>query len=171
MGFEQHTDVRAAHPPLRRISHTAHGTGRPVVGSDCTLAASLFNQRPPACRAQPASGRVYYVNSVTGQTSWTPPAGMSASPPSAPPASGALAPGWEERIDPSTGRTFYIDHVNRRTAWERPTAPAVGSQPSYAQPPSSMPSSAPSGQEFDSDAAVRASQAPAVKSDAPDGTI
>jgi hypothetical protein len=84
---------------------------------------------------------------MTGQTSWTPPAGVAAAQPSlAPPpgggggggGGGGLAPGWEERVDPATGRTFYIDHVNRRTAWDRPTA-SVGlpmGQPSYADAPS-----------------------------------
>ena len=50
----------------------------------------------------------------------------AAAPPTSSAGSGALAPGWEERVDPASGRTFYIDHVNRRTAWERPTAAAGG---------------------------------------------
>ena len=75
-------------------------------------------------RKQPQTGRNYYVNTLTGQTSWNPPPGMGSQPPPSVASGGGLPPGWEERIDPSTGKTFYIDHVNRRTAWERPTAQA-----------------------------------------------
>ena len=68
-------------------------------------------------RKQPQTGRNYYVNTLTGQTSWNPPPGMGSQPPPSVASGGGLPPGWEERIDPSTGKTFYIDHVNRRTAW------------------------------------------------------
>lgn len=34
---------------------------------------------------------------------------------------GALAPGWERRIDP-LGRTYYVDHNTRTTTWNRPSA-------------------------------------------------
>ena len=63
---------------------------------------------------------------VTGQTSWTPPAGSEppapAPAPRAPPSAGGLPPGWEERVDPGSGRPFYIDHVNKTTSWEHPGA-------------------------------------------------
>ena len=88
----------------------------------------------------PATGKAFYVNLMTGETSWTPPMGAAAAPvskPSAPPSSsGGLPPGWEERVDPASGRKFYIDHINKSTSWDFPTAPAGrSSQPSYAVAP------------------------------------
>ena len=86
----------------------------------------------------PSSGKTYYINMMTGETSWTPPPGMqqaAAPPPAAmaPPSAAGLPPGWEERTDPTSGRKFYIDHINKNTSWEFPTAAA--SSPSYASAP------------------------------------
>ena len=89
----------------------------------------------------PSTGKAFYVNLMTGETSWTPPTGAAAAPvpmaPSAPPSSAGLPPGWEERVDPTSGRKFYINHANKSTSWELPTAGggAPPSQPSYAQAP------------------------------------
>jgi len=89
----------------------------------------------------PSTGKAFYVNLMTGETSWTPPTGAAAAPvpmaPSAPPSSAGLPPGWEERVDPASGRKFYINHANKSTSWELPTAGggAPPSQPSYAVAP------------------------------------
>ena len=88
----------------------------------------------------PATGKAFYVNLMTGETSWQPPPGAAAAAApqlgAPPPSSGGLPPGWEERVDPASGRKFYIDHINKATSWEFPTAAASApSQPSYAQPP------------------------------------
>ncbi|TPP41003.1 WW domain family protein [Leishmania donovani] len=78
----------------------------------------------------PATGRTFYVNDKTRQTSWTrPKPAVQAPPPPTPPnapspmQSGAVAlpPPWEARVDPGTGRTFYINHATKTTSWERPT--------------------------------------------------
>ncbi|CAC9475821.1 conserved hypothetical protein [Leishmania infantum JPCM5] len=77
----------------------------------------------------PATGRTFYVNDKTRQTSWTrPKPAVQAPPPPTPPnapspmQSGAVAlpPPWEARVDPGTGRTFYINHATKTTSWERP---------------------------------------------------
>lgn len=87
----------------------------------------------------PTSGKTYYINMMTGETSWTPPPGMQqAAPPPpaapmAPPSAAGLPPGWEERTDPASGRKFYIDHINKATSWDFPTASAAA--PSYASAP------------------------------------
>ena len=73
----------------------------------------------------PTSGRPYWVNLITGQTSWSQPAGSGAVAPSALPPSAGLG-AWEERIDPTSGRTFYVDHANKRTTWEDPRAGGGG---------------------------------------------
>ena len=94
--------------------------------------------------SDPSTGRPYYVNLVTGQTSWTPPSGAAANGGAAPPppsgGGGGLAANWEERVDPSTGRTFYIDHATKRTTWERPTSGARGGGGGYGATPPSQPS-------------------------------
>merc|ERR1719188_1709121 len=69
----------------------------------------------------PTSGRPYYCNRSTGETSWTPPGGAApaqtgGSPTSAPGAAGSPGPtggsplpaGWETSTDPATGRPFYF---------------------------------------------------------------
>ncbi|ESL08470.1 hypothetical protein TRSC58_03827 [Trypanosoma rangeli SC58] len=92
----------------------------------------------------PASGRKYYVNRQTKQTSWTLPkaatgvtssntAGAAAeasltSMPMAPDTT-PLPPFWEERLDPKSGRKFYVNHQTRETTWTHPLpAPAIAPQ-------------------------------------------
>lgn len=93
-----------------------------------------------AAMVDPATGRTYYFNAATQETSWTvpdvavvagtvvatsdPPGGGAA--PGAAPAYSAepLPEGWSEATDPSTGNTYY-HHTNGQTAWERPTAGGV----------------------------------------------
>ncbi|RNE95447.1 putative NEDD4-like E3 ubiquitin-protein ligase WWP1 [Trypanosoma rangeli] len=83
----------------------------------------------------PASGRKYYVNRQTKQTSWTLPkavtgatssntagAAREASSTSMPiaPDTTPLPPFWEERLDPKSGRKFYVNHQTRETTWTHP---------------------------------------------------
>mmetsp|Transcript_29112 Transcript_29112/g.58134 ORF Transcript_29112/g.58134 Transcript_29112/m.58134 type:complete len:422 (+) Transcript_29112:285-1550(+) len=90
----------------------------------------------------PKSGRTYYVNFATKETSWTRPQGgathqpqptttyqprTTPSPSSS--SSSSLPAGWEERFDDSTGKAFYINHNTRTTTWTRPGAPAPAPAP------------------------------------------
>ncbi|CAG9572154.1 conserved hypothetical protein [Leishmania major strain Friedlin] len=77
----------------------------------------------------PATGRTFYVNDKTRQTSWSRPTpAVQAPPPPTPPnapspmqgGAVALPPPWEARVDPGTGRTFYINHATKTTSWKRP---------------------------------------------------
>mmetsp|Transcript_73043 Transcript_73043/g.121940 ORF Transcript_73043/g.121940 Transcript_73043/m.121940 type:complete len:1878 (+) Transcript_73043:80-5713(+) len=100
----------------------------------------------------PSTGKPYYVNLVTGQSSWNPPAGVAATPKATVPTSSvALDPGWEERVDPQTGRTFYIDHINKRTTWDDPRQANL-SQPSYPEPTVARQNTPRRTAQFDSDA-------------------
>jgi len=91
----------------------------------------------------PASGKTYYFNPVTRQTSWTLPG--AAAPPPPPPSMPATR--WQEGIDPKTGKKYYMDHVTQTTTWERPQgvpiAPAAASPStsgfSQQQPAGPMP--------------------------------
>jgi hypothetical protein len=95
----------------------------------------------------PTSGLVYYYNTTTGDTSWTPPkrpgdemisspmspyaGGMSTAVDSnglSSPVSSAksgemstLPDGWAEATDPSLDLTYYYNRDSGETSWERPT--------------------------------------------------
>ena len=69
----------------------------------------------------PNSGRTYYVNSATGQTTWEPPA--SAPPPANPPPPPGPPPSgekWNEVRDPNTGRVYYHNPQTGATSWTKP---------------------------------------------------
>ena len=70
----------------------------------------------------PASGRSYYVNDTTGETTWEKPSGGGgggAIPP--PPGTAALPAGWRASVDPSSGRTYYVHAESGTTSWELPS--------------------------------------------------
>eukprot|EP00291_Cryptomonas_curvata_P009898 CAMPEP_0172186018 /NCGR_PEP_ID=MMETSP1050-20130122/20498_1 /TAXON_ID=233186 /ORGANISM="Cryptomonas curvata, Strain CCAP979/52" /LENGTH=259 /DNA_ID=CAMNT_0012860081 /DNA_START=23 /DNA_END=799 /DNA_ORIENTATION=- len=79
-----------------------------------------------------ATGRAYWVNHRTRQTSWQPPEVLSR----------PLPPSWEVRVDPQSGRTYYVNHADGSTHWEIPesayqTAPQTSSAngPTPTKPP------------------------------------
>jgi len=70
----------------------------------------------------PNSGKVYYANLVTKETSWTFPAELGQQ-------GGAAAPSkeeiWVERQDPKSGRTYYYNQHTKERSWNRPHAATV----------------------------------------------
>eukprot|EP00913_Durusdinium_trenchii_P012258 g11510.t1 len=66
----------------------------------------------------PASGKTYYFNRATNETSWTPPAAPAAPPPA--PAMPSLPPGWESAQDPASGKTYYFNRATNETRWDPP---------------------------------------------------
>ena len=80
----------------------------------------------------PATGRPFYHNAITGVTQWTKPGVIA--PPSAPPppiVTKVLPAGWQEVLDPATGRPFYHNATTGVTQW---TTPEVTPPPSAPQP-------------------------------------
>merc|ERR1740121_3533485 len=79
----------------------------------------------------PASGRPYFVNRATGETSWTPPGppqptAASAPTPAPAPAPAAiqggppLPPGWEQVTDPTSGKPYFCNRSTGVTSWTPP---------------------------------------------------
>ncbi|RNF27491.1 putative NEDD4-like E3 ubiquitin-protein ligase WWP1 [Trypanosoma conorhini] len=129
----------------------AHATSSPstaaagVVGGGGAAAAADWDE----C-VDPASGRRYYVNRRTKQTSWTVPTAVAcatggnsaaaateanSAPMTIAPDTNALPPFWEERLDPKSGRKFYVNHQTRETTWTRPPPPTPAVAPQPAQQP------------------------------------
>lgn len=78
--------------------------------------------------ADPSTGKAYYCNRATGESSWTVP--VAAAPALAPapvPVPAAAAPGlpagWEQTADPATGKQYYFNRASGETRWDPPTAP------------------------------------------------
>lgn len=71
-----------------------------------------------------SSGKTYYCNRATGESSWTPPAAPAAvAPPPPPPNMGMqLPPGWETASDPASGKTYYFNRATNQTSWDPPMA-------------------------------------------------
>mmetsp|Transcript_23989 Transcript_23989/g.38142 ORF Transcript_23989/g.38142 Transcript_23989/m.38142 type:complete len:213 (+) Transcript_23989:34-672(+) len=74
----------------------------------------------------PASGKPYYCNRVTGESSWTPPVAPMAVPMVAPMPVPAPAPtlpaGWDMTTDPASGKPYYYNRATGVTQWTPPEA-------------------------------------------------
>ena len=84
-------------------------------------------QPPWAATVDAASGRTYYYNSDTGETTWTLPD------------TAALPAPWSAALDPTSGRTYYYRTDTGETSWTRPNRDAVPSLSSAVPPSGSAP--------------------------------
>ena len=75
-------------------------------------------------RKDPSSGKTYYVNTATRETSWSRPPGMVGGGPAASAAGavggGASASDWVETMDPTKGKPYFYNKKTRQTTWQRP---------------------------------------------------
>lgn len=77
----------------------------------------------------PASGSLYYVNTVDNTTSWDrpqaqPTATQAVSTTTAANSSGQLPEGWMEVTDPASGNLYYYNTKDNTTSWDRPQMPS-----------------------------------------------
>ena len=89
---------------------------------------------PWISEVDPTSGKTFYVNESTGETTWQVPFGFGTSSAtttaSAAAAAAAAASPWISEIDPASGDTFYVNESTGVTTWQKPldfTSPAAAS--------------------------------------------
>lgn len=66
----------------------------------------------------PKTGRVYYYNEITKETSWDK-EGISKLK------SGDLPPNWKTVTDPKTGSLYYYNEITNETTWDKPKYTSV----------------------------------------------
>ena len=100
-------------------------------------AAAAAEPTPWSAHLDATSGKVYYSNKVTGEVSWrvrAQPAAGAASPPGAPPPTGAALPaGWSAHTDAVSGKTYFANEAGEVT-WLQPAAAGVAAPPRAAPP-------------------------------------
>jgi hypothetical protein len=70
-------------------------------------AESVWKEMPPDAQ----NGRVWYYNSVTGESTWVKPEEGGRAD---------LLPIWREMTDEATGKTYFYNGETGESTWERP---------------------------------------------------
>ena len=121
-----------------------------VIVADALCSRSALQlRRPPVLRLSGGSapsewsqhttddGRVYYYDSVSGTSMWTPPPELAAGDDHGTPedqAAGAseLPEGWSAHTTPDDGRTYYFHQPSGQSSWEFPIAESAADGQSAA---------------------------------------
>ena len=125
-GGTEHEHFEAWTPPSRQeamaaagYSNTAGGGGGGGGGQQANSQESKLKEGWNEA-VDRSSGRTYYVNHMSRQTTWTPPIDPASMNHVQGGVGGALPHGWEQKVDPASNMVYYVDHVNKRTSWVRP---------------------------------------------------
>ena len=86
-----------------------------------------------------STGDAFYINNLTGETTWERPRGDTAlssslqqpepEPGPEPEPQESLPEGWSSAVSQSTGDAFYINDKTGETTWERPLADETAARP------------------------------------------
>jgi hypothetical protein len=83
-------------------------------------------------KVDPKSGKTYYANTATKETSWKKPDGyVPTHPPAAPAPTSSSASNsppppptstadWIEKTDPKSGKAYYVNTKTKETSWTKP---------------------------------------------------
>ena len=77
-------------------------------------------------KVQKSSGRRYYVNKVTKETTWKNPGdrflilSAKSAGPSSSSSSSSQRRVWNVKVDKKSGRTYYVNTVTKKTSWKSP---------------------------------------------------
>jgi hypothetical protein len=100
----------------------------------------------------PKSGKSYWYNKQTKETTWKDPNAAGATAPAAPaPAAAAtssddpeaVAANWAESKDPKSGKPYYYNKVTKKTSWARPACMAAAAEAATTSPSSAGPPALP----------------------------
>lgn len=127
-------------PTMGASSYSPYGAAAPAMQGVPGMVPGLNYALPSAVPALPAgwevvvdpsSGKPYYCNRATGESSWTQPAAPAAAPvfmPVAPPPAPVAAPqpalpaGWEQAPDPASGKMYFFNRATGQSSWTFPSA-------------------------------------------------
>jgi len=70
--------------------------------------------------ADPTTGKPYYCNRATGESSWTVPVAAAPVMAPMPMVAPGLPVGWEAAADPTSGKTYYFNRATGETKWDPP---------------------------------------------------
>ncbi|XP_042583934.1 rho GTPase-activating protein 27-like isoform X3 [Cyprinus carpio] len=123
------TDLKKTVPrPSNSSASTCSSPG--ITLSPAPDSASLTNSDRWQVHTDHNSGKEYYYNPETGQSSWSdprsPPAGAGMEPVtfpipvSTPSSAHSQGSDWEQLLDETTGRHYYYNHILKQTSWTAP---------------------------------------------------
>lgn len=124
-------DVIQARSHSAATSHTIashHGTlSAPLLSPSAPPVSPSSLQRSPDDWSEVldvTSGKPYYVNHVTHETSWNRPclAQIRFQPPPLPQPSILLPPGWTQQYDSKSQRPYFFNTFTQQTSWDPPAA-------------------------------------------------
>jgi len=127
--WQEHICPQTGNPYYCNVKTGESSWTRPVSQPPLANAvATPVEQQQAAAKAEewtehvdPQSGRTFYFNAATGETSWTQPASASQQQSTQlPGTNSASQDDWTEHVDPGSGNKFYYNAKTAETSWTSP---------------------------------------------------